>query len=458
MEKKAPKGKWLPIAVEPEAGEIFAIINKLAEALHRPPSAWIPREREMVESYRIVRGASLAHGSSGIALFYTYLSQISNTSPIFADEADRFISHACDALGIVPMQGGLYRGLSGIAWTVQHLQGLLYDDESDDPETDPNEEIDSLLAHHWAKLEKFDVWEGCVGLGVYALERYPHSNSKILLELLIKQLDRLAVHTGKGIAWFTPPGTLPGRTKSIYPGGFYSLGVAHGISGVISFLSRVHALGILPDTTAKLLDGAVSWLLAQQCEKGSPLIFPQFLLPPDNKPLSTGTFGWCHGDLGLAAALISAAGCTGESSWKTKAIEAANASVDYLNKLSETACYDPCLCHGTAGLGHLFNRIYQSTGIEPFKEEAWKWFQQTIKLRNPGRGIAGFSNFGINEDGELVELYDPGFIQGATGIGLALLAAVTDLEPKWDRVMLISAPEKKSTGEKPHICLSQYQS
>lgn len=444
MEKNATTNttkKWHPIVVGAASEEIFAVVGEIAEALHRPPAAWIPREREGVEPYRIARGASLGHGSSGIALFYAYLSQIFKDNPIYSEEADRFISHACDALEIVPMAGGLYRGISGIAWTVQHFQGLLYDDESYDPETDPNVEIDRILLAHWSKTEKFDLWEGCAGIGVYALERYPHSNSKLLLELLIKQLERLAVHNDKGITWCTPPDTRLSRAAQNSPGGSYVLGVAHGISGVISFLSRVHTLNILPDTTNKLLYGAVSWLLAQQRQNDSPLIFPQFIIPPDNKPVTTGRFGWCHGDLGLAAALTSAGGCTGESSWTAKAIEAAHASINYLNELSkETNIPHPCLCHGTAGLGHMFNRIYQSTGVEAFKEEAVKWFRQTIKLRKPGTGIAGFTHYGRNEDGEMAELYDPAFIQGAAGIGLSLLAAVTDLEPQWDRVMLLSSP------------------
>jgi lantibiotic modifying enzyme len=444
MEMKITNNKWHTILNGVEIKEVFAVIEGIADALHRPPPAWVPWEKEGVEPYRIARGASLAHGSSGIALFYAYLSQIFKDKLIFVDEADRFISHACDALEAVPMSEGFYRGLSGISWTVQHLQGFLYDDQSYDPESDSNIEIDRILLDHWSKPEKFDLWEGCVGLGVYALERYPHPNSKLLLELLIKQLDQLAVHTAEGITWFTSPETLRSRTRPIFPGGFYSLGIAHGISGVISFLSRVHALGILQDTTGKLLDGAVSWLLAQQQEKDTPLIFPQYIIPPKNEPLITGSFGWCHGDLGLAAALISAAHCTDQSSWKDKAIEVAHASIDYLNEISKTADFsDPCLCHGTAGLGHLFNRIYQATGVDSFKEEAYKWFRHTIKIRKPGIGIAGFSKYGLNEDGEMVELYDPGFIQGAAGIGLALLAAVTNLEPKWDRIMLISAPERK---------------
>ena len=334
MEKKAAANKWHPIVVGTAAEEILSAVGEIAEALHHPPAAWIPREREGVEPYRITRGASLGHGSSGIALFYAYLSQIFKANPVFADEAHRFITHACDALEIVPMAGGLYRGISGIAWTVQHFQGFLYDDESYDPETDPNVEIDRILLDHWSKPEKFDLWEGCVGLGVYALERYPHSNSKLLLELLVTQLEQLATQTDKGITWVTPPDPGLSGAAKVGPGGSYVLGVAHGIAGVISFLSRVHTLNILPETTNKLLFGAVSWLLAQQWENDTPLLFPQFIMPPDNKPLITGTFGWCHGDLGLAAALISAACCTGESSWKAKAIEAAHASIEYLNELS----------------------------------------------------------------------------------------------------------------------------
>ena len=64
--------------------------------------------------------------------------------------------------------------------------------------------------------------------------------------------------------------------------------------------------------------------------------------------------------------------------------------------------------------------------------------EQTLKLRKPGQGVAGFVRKGFNEDGDIVELYDPGFIQGAAGIGLALLAAAVDLEPAWDRIILLS--------------------
>jgi hypothetical protein len=33
---------------------------------------------------------------------------------------------------------------------------------------------------------------------------------------------------------------------------------------------------------------------------------------------------------------------------------------------------------------------------------------------------------------------EAGFLEGATGIGLALLGAISDVEPAWDRVLLLS--------------------
>ena len=441
-ERKSVDIQWHRIVEKEAAEEVFKVVDDIAKALHHPPAAWIPRDQNGVEPFRIARGASLAFGSSGIALFYTYLSHVPGVPHSFADEADRYISHACDAIEAVPMSDGLYRGISGIAWTVQHLQGLLYENETNDPETDPNVEIDRILSAHMSKVEKFDLWKGCIGLGVYALERYPHPAAKKLLELVVQRLDRLSIPGDHGITWFNPPEKLRPTVRLAYPKGYYDLGAAHGTAGAISFLSRAHALGISKKITRKLLYGAVSWLLSQKREGDSTLMFPDFLLPPDNIPVSSGTFGWCHGELGVAAALLSAADNAAEPLWKAKAIEAAHASVNHLNEARNTKKFsDATLCHGTAGLGHMFNRIYQSTGIEVFKEEACKWFRETIKMRKPG-GIAGFSKYGRSEDGDMDELYDPGFIQGAAGIGLALLAAVTSLEPKWDRVMLISAPEK----------------
>ena len=57
-----------------------------------------------------------------------------------------------------------------------------------------------------------------------------------------------------------------------------------------------------------------------------------------------------------------------------------------------------------------------------------RWFRRTLAFRRPGRGIAGFTA----HDGA-----DRSLLTGAAGIGLALLAASTAVEPAWDRILLL---------------------
>jgi len=441
LEKDVSSRQWLSIFQGEEKQRIWEIIRDIAGVLRNPPPAWIPFDRAGVEPYRLARGANLAVGSSGIALFYAYLARMGNEFSNYADEPDRFLSLACDYLEVVPMKVGLYRGISGIAWVVHHLQGLLYEDDTYDPDTDPNTAIDRILLEPRSLPDKFDLWEGCVGLGVYGLERFPHPLAEKLLKSVINRLDQLAVHDGQGLAWFTPPDSNRRKgLNGVFSNGYYDLGVAHGIAGVISFLAAVHHLNILPDVTGKLLEGAVTWLFSQQWDNGDGSMFPQYILPPDNKAVTTGTYGFCHGDLGMAAALLSASECVGNTGWMSVALESAHASVNFLNNVEYRSFFpNPHLCHGTAGLGHMFNRIYQTSKVPLFKDEACKWFRLTLELRMPGTAIAGFSKRGLNEEGELSELYDPGFIQGAAGIGLALMGAVSGIVPEWDRVMSISS-------------------
>ena len=81
------------------------------------------------------------------------------------------------------------------------------------------------------------------------------------------------------------------------------------------------------------------------------------------------------------------------------------------------------------------------------------WIERTLDYqregREMGRGIAGFPAYrpdGAPEDraeGEAPKFVwddDPGFLTGAAGVGLALLAATSDVEPAWDRVLAISVP------------------
>jgi hypothetical protein len=61
-------------------------------------------------------------------------------------------------------------------------------------------------------------------------------------------------------------------------------------------------------------------------------------------------------------------------------------------------------------------------------------------MRRPGKGIAGFQSYypAAEPGAGVLWVDDASFLTGAEGIGLALLAAISPLEPAWDRLLLAS--------------------
>ena len=97
------------------------------------------------------------------------------------------------------------------------------------------------------------------------------------------------------------------------------------------------------------------------------------------------------------------------------------------------------LLQGAAGVAHRLNRRAQAAGEERVADEARSWFGRLLAMRRPGEGIGGFQARVPDGRGGAVWADDPGFLTGSAGIGLALLAAISPVEPAWDQLLLGSA-------------------
>ncbi|MFY9825330.1 MAG: lanthionine synthetase LanC family protein, partial [Thermoanaerobaculia bacterium] len=124
--------------------------------------------------------------------------------------------------------------------------------------------------------------------------------------------------------------------------------------------------------------------------------------------------------------------------WERVALEVALSAAE--RPEPGTGIRDAGLCHGAGGLGHLFNRMYHFTGEKRLADAARFWFQRTLGYRQQGQGVGGFRSWGVigDEPDVLGWRDDAGFLEGTAGIGLALLGAVSDVEPAWDRVLAVS--------------------
>jgi hypothetical protein len=345
--------------------------------------------------------------------------------------AGRYLRSAAAAVAEKPVTASLYSGLTGLGWAMAHLQGRLpdFDGEGDAAEID-----DALRCH----LDRspwpgdYDLIEGLVGFGVYALERLPRPGAVACLERVVGHLAETAERRPEGVTWWTNPAWLPPESRAKSPQGHYNLGLAHGVPGVIALLGQACAAGVAVEVARPLLHGAVHWLLAHQLPKGfSYLVGPKGADQP-------ARLAWCYGDPGVAAALLGAARALGESAWERQALAMARRAAR--RPRAQSGVVDAGLCHGAAGLGHLFNRMFQATGEPWLGEAARLWLEQVLALRRPGRGFGGYEAWLPGGDGAPGWVAEAGLLTGAAGIALALLAATVPVEPAWDRFLLVEMP------------------
>lgn len=391
----------------------------------------------------------LYEGYSGLATFYAYSGKATENEG-HLDHAAELLSQCIQALAEEAMDSGLMTGFTGIAWTVEHLRPLLFDDSSDPEEDDPNEALDQALIEALAKTSTpaewpggWDLMTGVLGLGVYALERYPHPVSGEIYRHVLRLLELRAERQDSGLAWFTPPEAIDKEMRTQYPEGYYNMGVAHGSPGVLGLLARASSLGLEPELTQKMIAETASWLLANRLAGRPGSSYPSMLNPiGDSLPARSA---WCYGNPGIAPCFLAAGRVAGNPAWEaegfTLAIEAAERSIE------DAEVVDPGLCHGSVGLGHLFNRLYQATGDERLRDAAIFWYRDTLERRVPRTGVAGYRSYRAPTPHDPEYLADASFLTGGAGIGLAFLAATTDFAPQWDRLLLAEIPSPRSGND-----------
>lgn len=384
------------------------------------------------EPYSNVWRSSLASGAAGQALFYGYLA-LHTGEERWADVALDLLDRAGETVASSPMTESLYSGFPGIAWVSDHLRGHLFDGDADE-----NREVDEALLsafEHPGWPVEYDLINGLVGLGIYAVEGLPRPGAVACLERIVDRLATRARNEPDGAAWFSPPETLPEHQRIEQPEGLYNLGASHGMAGIAALLGAASHAGIA--AAGPLLERTMSWFLARRLPEETGSAFPHFYVP--GAELRGSRLAWCYGDPGIAAAFLVAGRGAGEPAWERLALEMASAAARKPEEMARVQ--DAGLCHGAVGLAHIFHRMYCGTGEEVLADGARAWYERTLRYRIPGLGFGGFRSWSSGGDGDLDWREDPGFLEGSAGIGLGLLAAVSPVDPGWDRIFLESLRE-----------------
>jgi lantibiotic modifying enzyme len=350
----------------------------------------------------------------------------------------QLLENAMDGVSQTPMRPALFNGFTGVAWILEHLQSHPLNTGFDEAEEDfdANQQVDAALSQclstpTWS--ESYDLINGLVGIGIFAADRLPRQGARDCLERIVDHLARLARPMDVGVTWWTPAEQMLPETRAQYPQGHANLGVAHGVPAVIAFLAQVKASGIATEKASTLLAGSLCWLVAEKMSRSSGSLYGyNYSRTASTVPARSA---WCYGDPGIAAALWCASRWTSDPALEKEALEAAHCALRRDPK--KGGVVDVPLCHGAAGLGHLFNRMYQGAGDPAFLEAARMWFARALEMRRVGEGFGGYVSFQPGRGGWIA---DRGFLSGSIGIALALLGASTPVEPGWDRLLLASIP------------------
>lgn len=378
-------------------------------------------------------------GMAGRALVNAYLGRSLGRSDL-VDRSRCDLERSIEIIETTPTCAGLHSGFTGVAWVISHLGPTLPAFEC----STLLEGIDETLIEYlegYGDQGGYDLISGLVGFGIYGLERLPDPGGARILELCISQLVRRGVSRPSGVAWHTPPHHLPGPQRMLAPAGYFNLGMAHGLPGVLYVLARARKRGFLDDRGMTSLEGAVSWLLARRGNGGKSLAYPSWMESELDTSPRPGRLAWCYGDLGISSALLEAGTACHRDDWMAESLKLAQdcASAGFRN----SQVVDHGLCHGAAGVAHTLLRLGRSLEDPVVLQGAEAWISRLLSMRC-NVGIEGYASWEVipaEGDGDK-ESYGfracPGFLNGAGGVALVLAAAATDISPDWDRCLALS--------------------
>lgn len=402
---------WRPLFRDDDAATARRIVRDIARATTAVPDA-----DGATDAFDLAAGAAgraVCHAHLGLALG-------DDTTSVVAALLDA----AGDALGRLAFPPGLMSGVAGVAWAHAHCAtlGIEVADLCD---------IDDALLEGLASWDgPYDLIDGLVGLGVYGLERARlDAAGGAIVDAAIDRLAATAEWTGTGCTWCTPPHLAPTETATE---GHYNLGLAHGVPGVVGFLGAAASTGHA--SAATLLEGARTWLVAQAFDASGVSRFANWIAAGDAP--TPARLAWCYGDAGVAGALMVAARAAGGDEWREDALAVARHAA--ARPMGASGVGDAMFCHGAAGLGHVFNRLWQDADAPWLADAARTWLRHAAGARHEGRGVAGFERRAAPHESATGWCDDAGLLTGTAGVALALLAACGDAAPGWDRAFLLS--------------------
>lgn len=378
----------------------------------------------------------LLSGKVGIAIFFGYL-YLAKKNVHYIQMVEANLDRVVDDMETKPLAGTFSIGLTGIAWSIQHLQNIgVLGHEWNDFLADLDTYVDMNCQQN-LELESFDLLHGFMGNGVYYLESMSRRNNEGRLSEIVKRIWETRKQMASLESW--PQRKIYGEHKGKF---VLNLGLAHGLPSILGFAAETFSLGIAPTKSEAIIRSIVATLNMLPQENTLSYFPSEILLDElpevlDGKKTQESRLGWCHGDMGIAVALFKAGKALEETSWQQKTIEIMERAAN--RSLQNSGLQDVGFCHGVASVVHIFARFYEWTGLATFRQASHSWLENIRQFQDHSLSASCGFQFRLidpnNSEGVILGA-NWSLLEGISGLGLVLLPFVYDIQPTWDGIFL----------------------
>lgn len=391
----------------------------------------------VIKNEPLFTNPSVDNGKMGLAIFYFYLFKFENNT-LYYEKGVQLIRESINALSQVSQSHyyePTYYGDSVLNVISSFGKGLIFLEKRFALDFDFGnyyKQLDEVLYAGVKSLlakKNLDYFNGVLAPGYYFLNRFYHYKdpfAKMVLTEIFEEIKNCSVRNNDfGIYW---PSTF--LKNAVY------LGISHGSSMIINFVSKLFDLGVLGSATEKLiLRKAVDFVMSNYRPIKKIGYFPDLYFS-DFCEYKKTQFAMCYGDLGVLYALRNAASVLSDDTLRST-VENMIYSFEG-DQLDRKRTYDAGLLYGCSGVYGIFRDFAEKWGLKSLKKTSHYWYDEILGFRDGSdNDIAGFYDAykDVENDPNVTAKYS--FLWGIIGVGITLIVGLDDKLPKTNEITLI---------------------
>lgn len=346
-------------------------------------------------------GIGISDGAGSLSMFYFICSKYYKDENYLQKGAEH-LSEAFERLNNGYLSRKIFRELVELGKFIELLEKELnYPIDTNEA----LEDIDDILQQQMEEALKagnFDPVTGALSYGYYFISRLEsNKNSAEKLAYLLKELYTLPKTNENGMFW---------RSKLKDDEAIY-LGITHGSSAILNFLSICHYKGISIDKQT-ILETA-RYIKTKQLQD-NPILFPVIVDEAEKKDIYPNS--WCYGDAGTLYGLL-------KSAILLEDVPMLQITLNQLLEVGQRPYAPPyfqagpSLLYGTAGMAMAFHKIYEETEDPVFMKVYQNKIKDIIALYDPEAEFLGYQGYW----NQAAAVTNYSFDQGMIGIALSLM-------------------------------------